>query len=183
MLVGSAFNPGREIEPVALLECMAHGTSCTGTSKLNLCLQLFNLNSFRPAGSELPRGSSWTVSKRSEWTTAPLNSIKAASFVFIKQENESSTNPHVGPLKMQVKTARFSKFRPIKENSEGILMMLWVVVSSEVVHLLLWLDNPWLRTHRLREKQKIERNLLGVGHLKCHRFCFSLTSPKLIKTP
>ena len=100
MLVGSAFNPGREIEPVALLECMAHGTSCTCTSKLNLCLQLFNLNSFRPAGPELPRGSSWTVSKRSEWTTAPLNSIKAASFVFIKQENESSTNPHVGPLKM-----------------------------------------------------------------------------------
>src|SRR5689334_22622325 len=55
---------------------------------------------------------------------------------------------------------RFSKFCPIKENSEGILMMLWVVVSSEVVHLLLWFDNPWLRTHRLREKQILYQKLL-----------------------
>ena len=131
----------------------------------NLCLQLFNLNSFRPTGPELPRGSSCSVSKSSEWTTTPLNGIKAASFVFIKQENESSTNPHVGPLKMQVKTARFSKFCPIKENSEGILMMLWVMVSSEVVHLLLWFDNPWVRTHRLREKQNLARNFCYTPYI------------------
>jgi hypothetical protein len=49
---------------------------------------------------------------------------------------------------------RFSKFRAIKQQSEGILMILWVVVSSEVVHLPPWFDNPWVRTHRLREKQK-----------------------------
>jgi hypothetical protein len=54
---------------------------------------------------------------------------------------------------------RFSKFRSMKEKSEGILMILWVVVSSEVVHLLLWFDGPWVRTHRLREKQKPARNL------------------------
>jgi len=60
----------------------------------------------------------------------------------------------VGRVKMQVKTARFSKLRSMKEKSEGILMILWVVVPSEVVHLLLWFDDPWLRTHRLREKQK-----------------------------
>src|SRR6188472_850804 len=53
---------------------------------------------------------------------------------------------------------RFSKFRAIKQKSEGILMILWVVVPSEVGHLLLWIDNPWLRTH-LREKQKTGQNL------------------------
>ena len=37
---------------------------------------------------------------------------------------------------------RFSKFRAIKENSKGILIILGVVVSSEVLHLLLWFDNP-----------------------------------------
>src|SRR5690348_16849307 len=129
---------------------MTHGTSCTCTSRLDVCLQLFNLNSFRPAGPELPQGSSWCVSKSSAWTTIPLNGIKAASFVFIKQQNESSTHAGRGSLEMQVKTARFSKFCPLEEKSEGILLTLWVVVSSEVVHLLLWFDNPWLRTHRLR---------------------------------
>src|SRR5690349_23452650 len=54
---------------------------------------------------------------------------------------------------------RFSKFRAIKQKSEGILMILWVVVPSEVVHLLLWFDDPWLRTHRLREKQKLRQKL------------------------
>src|SRR5690349_13897808 len=54
---------------------------------------------------------------------------------------------------------RFSKFRAIRQKSEGILMILWVVVSSEVVHLLLWFDDPWLRTHRLREKQKLRQKL------------------------
>ena len=49
----------------------------------------------------------------------------------------------------------FSKFRVIKQNSEGILMMLWVVVSSEVVHLLLWDGDPRLQTHRLGKKRKV----------------------------
>src|SRR5690348_2758081 len=66
------------------------------------------------------------------------------------------------------KFSSFSKFCPIKEKSEGILMMLWVVVSSEVLHLLLWFNNPWLRTHRLREKQIHVRNFLNTPYLYTH---------------
>jgi len=60
---------------------------------------------------------------------------------------------------------RFSKFHAINEKSEGILIILWVVVSSEAVHLLLWFDNPWVRTHRLREKQKLGQNLLYTPYV------------------
>jgi len=57
--------------------------------------------------------------------------------------------------KLFAKSANFEiffSFPSFEEKSEGILMILWVVVSSEVVNLLLWFDNPWLRTHRLGKK-------------------------------
>jgi hypothetical protein len=92
-LVGSAFDSAGKIEPGAPLECMHTAHPTHEHVEPEFCpLQLFNLSSFLPTGPELPRGSSCSVGKRSEWTTTPLNGIKAASCVHIKQENESSTN-------------------------------------------------------------------------------------------
>ena len=82
-LVGDAFNSGGKIEPVAPLECMHTHIPYTRTSKLKCGPPIVQFELIPPTGPELPRGSSCSVSKSSEWTTAPLNGIKAPSFVVI----------------------------------------------------------------------------------------------------
>ena len=53
-LVGSVFNSGGKIEPVAPLECMHTPHPTHAHVEAEMCLQLFNLNSFRPTEPELP---------------------------------------------------------------------------------------------------------------------------------